>query len=223
MVWIFEERLNLSRIAAVPQAQRQTCLILNLLAQPDKVTPSVDNPKDRKIALESMQFGQAFPRILQVIWEAYPVKSPFQVSKLNFIDAYHCGTLWPSDVGAFMYVVPSDPEDNYIILFINLVLPMGCVGSPNFFCAFSETLTDVVNALLDTDMPVLAYGAIEKSQAPSHPSHTHARASPVLLVIWMTSPPRCRVGQNSNTESLMARSMHSSGPSHHYWESPKTQ
>ena len=50
---------------------------------------------------------------------------------------------------------------------------MGWVYSPKFFCAFSETLIDVVNALVDSELPVPAYGAI--SEIPSTgpgPPHT---------------------------------------------------
>ena len=50
---------------------------------------------------------------------------------------------------------------------------MGWVDPPKFFCALSTTLTDVANALIDTDLPVPAYGAI--SDLPSTgpvPPHT---------------------------------------------------
>ena len=39
---------------------------------------------------------------------------------------------------------------------------MEWVDSPKFFCTFSETLTGVANALVNTDLPVLSYGAISK-------------------------------------------------------------
>ena len=50
---------------------------------------------------------------------------------------------------------------------------MGWVDSPKFFCAFSETLTDVANALVNSDLPVPSYVAI--SEIPSTgpgPPHT---------------------------------------------------
>ena len=94
-----------------------------------------------------MQFGRAFPRILQEIWEAYPAKGPGRVSKIDVMDAYHHGTLQPSQVGTFTYVVPSDLDDDCIIIFIDLVLPMGWVESPKFFCEFLEMLTNVANTL----------------------------------------------------------------------------
>ena len=130
---MFGEHLKYSRIAAVPQDQHRPRQILNLLAAPDKETPSVNNTTDREIAPESMQFGRAFPRIIQAIWEADPEEGPVRVSKLDVTDAYHCGTLKPSQVGAFTYVVPSVPEDDVILICIDLVLPMGWVDSPNFF------------------------------------------------------------------------------------------
>ena len=40
-----------------------------------------------------MQFGRAFPRILQEIWEADLVKGPVQLSKMDVNDAYHHDTL----------------------------------------------------------------------------------------------------------------------------------
>ena len=93
-------------------------------------------------------------------------------------DAHHCGTLQLSQVGAFAYVVPSVPDNDVIIICINVVLPIGWVDSPNFFCAFSEKLTDVANALVDTDLPMPAYGDISALPAteqgpPLNPGEPH--------------------------------------------------
>ena len=151
---------NISRIAAVPQAQRCLCLILNLSDQPKKETPSFNNTTGMEIAPESMQFGRAFSHIIRAIWEADLEEGPVRVSKLDVTDTYQCVTLQPSQVGGFAYAVLSVPDDYVIIICIDLVLPMGWVDSPNFFCVFSETLTDVANALVGADLPVPAYGAI---------------------------------------------------------------
>ena len=121
-----------------------------------------------------MQFGRAFPRILQAIWEADLAEGLVRVSNLDVTDAYHRGTLKPSQVGAFAYVVPLVPDDDDILICINLVLPMGWVDSPKFFCAFSETLTDVANALVDADLPVPAYGAITALRPPPHFGKPHS-------------------------------------------------
>ena len=44
------------------------------------------------------------------------------------------------------------------------------VESPKFFCAFSETLTDVAITLVDTELPVPSYGATYKIPATGPPS-----------------------------------------------------
>ena len=62
-----------------------------------------------------------------------------------------------------MYVVSLDPEKDGVIIFINIVLLIGWVDSPNFFCAFLEILSDVSNNLVDTEFPVPFNGAITKS------------------------------------------------------------
>ena len=55
------------------------------------------------------------------------------MSELDVTDAYHRGTLKPSQVGAFAYVVPSVPEYDDILICIDLVLPMGWVDPPKVF------------------------------------------------------------------------------------------
>ena len=96
-----------------------------------------------------------------------------QVSKLDITNAYHRSTVIPFQVGTFTYVVPLAPEDKVCIICINLVLPMGWVDSPKFFCVFSETLTAMANDLVDTDLPVPSYGAIsEIPETGPGPPHT---------------------------------------------------
>ena len=61
----FEERLNLSCIAVVPQSHCRLRLILNLSTQLDSDTPSFDYTTNREAAPELLGFGRAFPPILQ--------------------------------------------------------------------------------------------------------------------------------------------------------------
>ena len=157
---LFGEKLKLSLIAAMPRAHHRPRLILNLLEQPDSDTPSVNDTTDREAAPESLKFGMASPRILQVVWEVDPIQGPVRLSKLGVTDAYHCGTVKPLQMGAFSYVIPSAPGDKVRIICIDLVLLMWWVESPKFFYVFLETLIDVANDLVETDLPVLSYGAI---------------------------------------------------------------
>ena len=95
------------------------------------------------------------------------------MSRLDVIDAYHFGTVKLLQVSVFAYVIPSVPGDEGCIICINLVLPMGWVDSPKFFCTFLKTLTDVANALVDTGLPVPSYGAIFNTLATGPvPPHT---------------------------------------------------
>ena len=73
---------------------------------------------------------------LQAVREEDPVQGPVRVSKLDVIDAYHCSTINPSQVGASVYAIPSAPENKGIIFCINLVLPMGWVDSQKFSARF---------------------------------------------------------------------------------------
>ena len=66
---LFGEILKLSRIASVPQAHRRPRLIINLSAQLESDTLSVNETTNRESAPESLQFGRALPRILQAVWE----------------------------------------------------------------------------------------------------------------------------------------------------------
>ena len=59
-----------------PQNHRWPRLILNLLAQPDEETPSVNDTMVREVAPELMEFGHTLPRILQAIREADLVQGP---------------------------------------------------------------------------------------------------------------------------------------------------
>ena len=72
-----------------------------------------------------MQFGCAFPCIIQSIWQADPDKGSVRVPKLDMPDAYHRGTIRPSQVGDFTYVIPLLADDDCIIICINMVLSLG--------------------------------------------------------------------------------------------------
>ena len=154
-----------------------------------------------------MQFGRYLPRILQAIWETDTAEGPVWVSKLYVTDAYQHGSLQPYQVGAFVYVVPLAPEDDDVIICIDMVPPMGWVDSPKLFCDFLETLTAMGKTLFDTALTATAYGAITKILAtgPPPPSPIRTRESPILTVIWMPPYLWYRVDKNANTEALMAQ------------------
>ena len=92
-----------------------------------------------------------------------------------------------------------------------------------FFSVHFRKLTDVANALADTDLLVLSYGAI--SEIPENgpgPPHTPDSLTNIDC-IWMTSSQQCKGSQIANTDFLMAQSVPSSGSSCHYRGSSKTR
>ena len=147
---VFVEKLKISCITAVTQAYIQQWLILNLSAQTNRVMPSVKNTTEGDL-----------PGV-NAVWSGIPAHPPGNMGGIssgglspgfkNWRDGcvHHYSTHCPSEVGAFTYVIPSAPYDNNIIICIDLVLLMGWVDPPKFFCALLETLTDVVNTLVDT-------------------------------------------------------------------------
>ena len=110
--------------------------------------PPVNASTDASSAPSSMQFGACLPCLLQNIWEAYLANGTVLLSKWEISDGFHRCLLRPADVGDFTYVVHPIPEDPEIYLCVDLVLPMGWFNSPPFFCAASETATDLANAYL---------------------------------------------------------------------------
>ena len=78
---------------------------------------------------------------------------PVFLSKWDISDTFHRCHIRPEDVGAFAYVVPPIPSDIEPFLWIDLVLPMGWVNSPDLFCATSETVTDFTNIAFHSTRP----------------------------------------------------------------------
>ena len=72
------------------------------------------------------------------------------------------GTLFLSQVIIFPYIIPLVVEDKLFIVCINLLLPMGWVESPKFFCALLETLTGVANDIFNKFLTVPRYVTISK-------------------------------------------------------------
>ena len=125
-----------------------------------------------------MQFGSCLPRLLQRIWECDPADGTVLLSKWDISDGFHRCLIRPADVGAFTYVVPPLPGDTAIYLCIDLVLPMGWVNSPPFFCAASETAADLANAYIkDPTTPWVPY----KPTVGKYSTTPHPRASSTRL------------------------------------------
>ena len=152
---VFGDRICISRLASVDQANIKPRLICNYSAAPDDVNPTVNMPTKESTSPNAMQFGTCLPRFLQKIWGDYSSDVPMWISKWDISDAFHRCLLRPADIGAFTYIVPPLPSDISTLLCIDFVLPMGWVNSTYMFYVASETGVGVDNGyLLD---PTLAF------------------------------------------------------------------
>jgi hypothetical protein len=111
-----------------------------------------------------MQFGKAHQRILQAILLADPKFRPVQAYKLdisNGFDQVPAATLGIPKLGVLL---PADfGQDGARLVAFPLVLPMGWIESPTFFCKFTKTACDLANA----DLP-------QNARLPAHPLEQRA-------------------------------------------------
>ena len=113
------------------------------------------NADTSKLAPQTaMQFGKALNRILQQIQTANPRYGPIYMSKIDVADTFYRINLNPTDSIQMGVLFPTKKGERMLIGF-PLVLPMGWAESPPAFCAGTETIADLANSTLVTNMQSL--------------------------------------------------------------------
>ena len=135
-------RLRLSPIGVIPQRDRRPRTII------DYSFHGV-NQDTVRLAPPSMQFGRALHRVLQQVRQADPRQGPVYLSKIDMADAYMRVPLQIGSIAALGALLPKHRNEPPMVAF-PLILPMGWVESPPYFCAVSETITDLTNQALRT-------------------------------------------------------------------------
>ena len=131
-------KLRISPMGVVPQRARRPRLIVDYSCfDLNKETLKLA-PKD------AMQFGKALERILSQIVNANPAHGPVQLIKVDIADGFYRVWLNLSDIPKLAVSIPSLKGEEPLLAF-PLVLPMGWTESPPYFCAATETVTDVAN------------------------------------------------------------------------------
>ena len=133
--------LRLSPMGVVPQHERRPRIICDY---------SFYGVNQDSIALapeESMQFGQALPRLLHAIAHADPRYGPIYMGKYDLADGYYRMHLHLDSILPLALLFPT-AEDESDLVALPLVLPMGWTESPPYFCAATETIADLANATL---------------------------------------------------------------------------
>ena len=98
-------------------------------------------------AMESMQFGHALERILREILLANPALGPVRLMKVDISDGFYRIDLNVDDIPKLGVVFPTEDGEEPLIAF-PLVLPMGWKNSPPTFSTATETIADLANGRL---------------------------------------------------------------------------
>ncbi len=141
--------LKLSPAGVVPQRERRPRIILDYSFPSDANV----NADSLPIApMHAMQFGQAFQCLLQRIVYCNRHYGPPWMAKLDLVDGYYRVPLSPRAALELAVMLPGDGIHKQLIG-LPLSLPMGWTNSPPYFCAFTETTTDIANATLHHTLP----------------------------------------------------------------------
>ena len=130
--------LRLSPIRVVPQCDCRPCTIV------DYTFFGINNETCRLALEEVMCFGQAFQCLLQDIVNADLKHGPVHLCKVNVSDSFYWIWVQLEDIPKLGVSYPSEADGQLLVAF-PLVLPMGWVSSPPYFCSATEMITDVTN------------------------------------------------------------------------------
>ena len=159
--------LCLSPMGVVPQRDRRPRVIV------DFTFSGVNASTITSIAPhQAMQFGRALDRVLYRIHHANRRFGPVHLIKVDIADGFYRLRVSASHMPTLAVAFPSAPGAPKLVA-IPLVLPMGWVSSPPFFCAASETAADIANIHL-------AVPQLHPTPHPlRHPADTASNFKPV--------------------------------------------
>lgn len=164
--------LRISPMGVVPQKDRRPRTIV------DYSFSGVNQATLQLAPEEAMQFGHALERLLQRIHLANRAFGPVFLIKVDISDGFYRLKLSPAGIPSLGVAFPTAPGEEPLVAF-PLVLPMGWVSSPPFFCALTESVADVTNNLLKDN----------RFYPLSHPlSHTADNPSDLKLVSRRPAP-----------------------------------
>jgi hypothetical protein len=132
------KRLRISPLGVVPQHDRRPHIIVDY---------SFWGLNDETLKLshqEAMQFGRALERIIAKVVLADPRYGPVKVIKIDIADGFYRIRVRTEDIPKLGVIFPHKEGEAPLVAF-PLVLPMGWTESPPYFCAATETVTDIAN------------------------------------------------------------------------------
>jgi len=131
-------RLRLAPPGIVPQRERRPRLIVDY-------TFYYLNQDTLELAPEeAMQFGRALERVLYRVRYANPRYGPVYLGKVDLADGFCRVWLMPDSIPQLAVTFPKYKGEEQLIG-LPLTLPMGWKESVPYFCAATETVTDIAN------------------------------------------------------------------------------
>ena len=159
-------------VRAIPQCERRPRTII------DYSFSGINQEAHQGAPPEAMQFGCALERVLQKVATADTTQGPLYLLKIDLSDGFYHVHLRVQDapmLGVAFPVAPGKP----LLMAILLVLPMGWMESPPYFCTTTETIVDLAN--------VYSHSMWDP---PSHPLEVpSATAAPWYGHLTITAPP----------------------------------
>ena len=131
------EELRISPPGVVPQKDRRPRTIVDYTFSKvnDNTVPLAPN--------QAMQFGRAPQRIVAKTFLANPTHGPVRGMLADMSDAFYRAQLAPDGVAKLGVIVPALTKNEPPLIACPLTLPMGWKESPPWWCAISETITDL--------------------------------------------------------------------------------
>jgi len=162
--------LWISPLGVVPQHDHWPCTIADY-------TFSGVNADTIPLATHlALQFGQALLQIIHAIVQSNPAHGPVYMIKLDLADGFYHIHIAPADIPHLGVSFPMPATEEAHIAF-PLALPMGWTSSPPIFCAATETITNLANAVLVCNPPM-----------PPHHLESLADTTPLSPTLHETKP-----------------------------------
>lgn len=126
--------------------------------------------------MQAMQFGATLQRIIQRLVYCNPSHGPPLLAKIDLADGYYCVPLSADAALGLAVIISADiPNSNDFLIALHLALPMGWAHSPPYFYAYTDTITDIANAIDPSPTPHNLLAASESTpQPPTHSYHPDA-------------------------------------------------
>ena len=173
--------LKLSPLGVIPQRDRRHRVIV------DFTFSNVNQNTVTVAPYEAMQFGRAFDRLLHRIYHANRRFGPVFMIKVDLSDGFYRMPLSSSHLPSLGVSFPNLPGEPPLVA-LPLVLPMGWVASPPYFCALTETAADLANQLLHQPVRCPIHPLSIAADHPTEPTLLPRPAPPLDMSMYTSVP-----------------------------------